>query len=141
MPRSRWFTVASLAIALGVVALSGCSRPSAVASVPATANPPQPAMELVQPERATLRRSIEQPSSIQAFEQAPIYSKIAGYVRKWNVDLGDRVKAGDILAELAVPELVEELKQKKALVVLAQKNHAAAEARVALVDVEADGLA
>jgi multidrug efflux pump subunit AcrA (membrane-fusion protein) len=113
---------------------SGCARPPAptiaLATVP-NADTPASRGNVVKPERATIRQSIGQPGAIQAFEQAPIFAKIAGYVQKWHVDLGDRVKAGDLLAELSAPELVEEWKQKQALVTQAEKALAMARARVA----------
>ncbi|MBI3411923.1 MAG: efflux RND transporter periplasmic adaptor subunit [Planctomycetes bacterium] len=73
-------------------------------------------VSVVMPERATLRRSVRQPGNIQAYEQTPMFSKLAGYVKKWHVDIGDRVRAGDVLAEIFVPEMEVELKQKDALV-------------------------
>ena len=47
--------------------------------------------------------------------QAPLYAKVSGYVTKLNVDIGDSVRAGQVLAELSVPELEEQLHQKEAL--------------------------
>ena len=122
-----------LGLLLTLAALPGCNRatPPAPAAAAIASESPQRTSEIIRPERVTLRHAIEQPGSIQAFEQTPIFSKIAGYVQKWNVDLGDRVKAGAILAELSVPELVEELQQKKALVNQAEKAYATAHARVA----------
>jgi multidrug efflux pump subunit AcrA (membrane-fusion protein) len=64
-----------------------------------------------------VRYIIKQPGyNIEAFEQTPIYAKIAGYVRKIHFDIGDLVRKDDILAELYVPEMHVELKQKEALV-------------------------
>src|SRR5262249_49724306 len=57
-----------------------------------------------------------QPGLIQPYEQTAIFSKVAGFVQKWNVDIGARVKKDDLLVELLVPELEEEHKQKVALV-------------------------
>jgi RND family efflux transporter MFP subunit len=71
---------------------------------------------VVKPERTTLRRTVRQPGSIRAFEQTLIFSKLAGYVRKWHVDIGDPVRKDDVLAELRVPEMEVEVKQKAALV-------------------------
>jgi RND family efflux transporter MFP subunit len=92
---------------------------------------------VVKPERKTVRRTIGQPGQIEAFQQTPIFVKIAGFVQKVRVDIGDRVKAGDELAVLSVPEMDEELKQKQALVAQAgaevqqaEKNHEAAAAHV-----------
>ena len=41
--------------------------------------------------------TVIQPGTIQAFEMTPIYSRIAGYVQKYRYNIGDRVKAGDVL--------------------------------------------
>jgi len=87
-------------------------------SAPAASTPASPspvAVTTVRPERGSLRHTVEQPGQIQGFEQTPLYAKISGYVRKLNVDIGDRVKAGQALAELSVPELEEQLHQKEAL--------------------------
>jgi RND family efflux transporter MFP subunit len=86
---------------------------------------------VVSPQRASIRRTIRQPGTIQAFEQTPIFAKIAGYVQKWHVDIGDQVRQGDLLAELSVPELVEELKLKEEVVKQARGAYEVARARVA----------
>jgi len=86
---------------------------------------------VVKPERRTIRRSIEQPGTVEPFEQAPLFVKVPGYVEKFNVDIGDRVKKGDVLAVLSVPELNEELKQKQALVAQAKAEVKLAEAALA----------
>ncbi len=85
------------------------------------------------PARKTLRLVTVQPGQIQAFEQTPLHAKLAGYVRKVNVDIGDRVEANQPLAELWIPELEDEVRQKEALVAQAQAeiNQAAAAVHVA----------
>src|SRR4051812_9781376 len=78
-----------------LTAAAGCQRPSAAAPQPQqpTAEQPgraEPAVRLVKPERKTVRHPIEQPGfNIEAFQQTPLYAKISGYVRKWQVDIGD----------------------------------------------------
>ncbi len=57
-----------------------------------------------------------QPGTIEPYEQTAIYSKVAGFVQKWYVDIGSHVKKDDLLVELLVPELEEEHKQKIAQV-------------------------
>ncbi len=52
--------------------------------------------------------TVGQPSFIEAYERTSIYPKLTGYIEKWIVDIGDRVKKGEMLATLFVPELVEE---------------------------------
>jgi multidrug efflux pump subunit AcrA (membrane-fusion protein) len=77
------------------------------------------AVVVVRPKKAPLHRKVRQPGTVQPFERTAIFAKVAGYVRKWHVDKGDRVKKGQILVELSVPELEVELKQRQALVVQA----------------------
>jgi HlyD family secretion protein len=86
---------------------------------------------VVRPAYDTLEWTVRQPGSIEAFEETPIVPKIAGYVQKWNVDIGDRVKKGDVLAQLWVPDLVAELNQKKVEVQQAQKALTVAESHLA----------
>jgi RND family efflux transporter MFP subunit len=85
-------------------------------------------VEVVRPQRATIRRSTEQPGQIEAYEETPIYAKIAGYVQKWNVDLGAKVKKGQVLAILSAPEIDAEADQKLSLVDEAQAKLAQAKA-------------
>ena len=73
-------------------------------------------VEVVRPERQTVRRSVGEPGQFQAFETTALHAKIPGYVKEWTVNIGDSVKKGQVLAELAVPELDAELRQKQAAV-------------------------
>lgn len=116
---------------LGVFALAtatGCNRqpPVAGGAAPATA----PAVTVVKPEKRPVNRVVEQPGTVQAFEETVLYPKFPGYVRALAadpdkadrpvydrlIDIGSRVNKDQVLAELAVPELEEEFKQKEALV-------------------------
>ena len=54
------------------------------------------------------------PSSAQAWHITPIWSRVNGYLIRYLVDIGDVVKAGDLLAEIDTPETDEELEQAKA---------------------------
>ena len=64
--------------------------------------------------RKTLRRESIQPGWIEAFEFTPLLAKLPSYVQELYVDIGDRVKADQPLAELFLPELKDELRQKEA---------------------------
>ena len=64
--------------------------------------------------------TLELTGRIAPAEQADLYARVTGYVRKWYTDIGDRVKAGDVLVELSVPELVAGLDEKKAEVMRAR---------------------
>lgn len=120
----------SWALFAAVVALPGCERPSASGPLPGP-TPPKPAeapaVPVVRPERKTVRHPIEQPGfNIEAFQETALYAKVSGYVARWNADIGQEVKKGAVLAELDVPEMVVEVRQKEAAV-------RQAEARVAQV--------
>jgi multidrug efflux pump subunit AcrA (membrane-fusion protein) len=73
-------------------------------------------VKVVRAERRDIRMTVVQPGTIEAYETAPIYSRIAGYVEKYNFNIGDRVKPGDVLLEMWIPDLVEALAQKTAAV-------------------------
>lgn len=57
------------------------------------------------------------PGSTEAFEAANIYSRTSGYIAKRYVDIGDRVKVGDLLAEITAPELDHQISQAEATLV------------------------
>jgi HlyD family secretion protein len=92
---------------------------------------------VVKPERRDIRMTVVQPGTIQAFEVTPIYSRISGYVEKYRYNIGDRVKAGDVLIDMWIPDFVEQNGQKSAAVKRAevqirvtQSSLKAAEARL-----------
>ena len=59
-------------------------------------------------------RSLTLPGSLVASQQAMINARATGYVSRWRVDIGDRVRAGDVLADLDTPEVDEQLQQARA---------------------------
>ena len=70
-----------------------------------------------------------------AFATASIFARATGYIAKRNVDIGDRVKAGDLLAELAVPELDDQISQNEATLDQLKSALEQAEANRKLADV------
>ncbi|WP_394820994.1 efflux RND transporter periplasmic adaptor subunit [Pendulispora albinea] len=59
-------------------------------------------------------RAILLPGSAQPLEETTIYARANGYTRRWLVDIGDKVKEGQLLAEIDTPELDQELEQARA---------------------------
>lgn len=59
--------------------------------------------------RADIANSLSVAGEFLPYQEVEIHAKVAGYIRKINVDIGDRVKQGQVLAVLEVPELVAEL--------------------------------
>ena len=49
------------------------------------------------------------PAAFRPFQEIEVHSKVAGYVKEIYVDVGDRVRAGQLLAVLEIPELQDEL--------------------------------
>ena len=75
------------------------------------------AVPFVRTMAAALASSTERitlPGSLMAWHEAPIYARTNGYVKKWYVDIGDSVNAGDLLADIETPELNAQLRQAKA---------------------------
>jgi len=143
-------TFAGLLILVGGVI--GCNRAAPDAQKPAASQPGAPTIAIVHPEKKELRRTVEQPGIIAATEETRLFAKLPGFVSLIavdpkkaaageadpRVDIGSRVAAGQVLAELAIPEMERESKQKAALVKeaeaqieLSKKGLAAAEAGVA----------
>jgi RND family efflux transporter MFP subunit len=66
----------------------------------------------------------ELPGRVEPFTRAPIYSRIAGYLKSWKVDIGAVVKAGQLLAEIETPELDQQIAQAQAELASVQANAA-----------------
>jgi len=62
------------------------------------------------------------PGDVRAFEETKIYARADGYMLKWNSDIGAKVEAGQVLAEIDTPELDQELNQSRAALAQAQAN-------------------
>ncbi|HEY6453750.1 MAG TPA: efflux RND transporter periplasmic adaptor subunit [Steroidobacteraceae bacterium] len=62
------------------------------------------------------------PGTVQANIDAPIYARTSGYLKRWLVDIGARVKAGQLLAEIDTPEVQQQLSQAEAEVATAEAN-------------------
>src|SRR3984885_12661310 len=62
------------------------------------------------------------PGTVQANIDAPIYARTNGYLKRWLVDIGARVKAGQLLAEIDTPEVQQQLSQAQAEVANAEAN-------------------
>jgi RND family efflux transporter MFP subunit len=81
-----------------------------------------PAVSVVQPKRAATAQEIILPANIQAFTEAPIYARTNGYLKRWYADIGARVKAGELLAEIDTPEVDQQLQQARADLNTAEAN-------------------
>ena len=87
-----------------------------------------PRVEVIQVGRGQAKNDLELPGDIQAITEAPILARAEGYLARRLVDIGDRVKAGQLLAEIAAPDLNQQVTQAKASL---QQAEAALEQAVA----------
>jgi RND family efflux transporter MFP subunit len=81
-----------------------------------------PTVAVARPMRGEAAQEIVLPGSIQAFVDAPIYARTNGYLRKWYVDIGTRVKAGQLLADIDTPEVDSQLDQARADLATSEAN-------------------
>lgn len=127
--RRAWIAASAAAalVAIGAVGFSQFHGPNPAASSSSSSDQAPTEVKTVRPLRQTIRKTIEQPGRIEGYQQTPMYVKIAGFVQVWKTDIGARVKQGDVLAELMVPEEVEELKRREATAALAEAEVVAAE--------------
>src|SRR5260370_6355862 len=113
------WTIALLAAAAIVVAfvtgyIPSTRREAVLANEARTAEKTDPVVNVVTVERSGGKSERVLPGSIQAVTEAPVLSRCNGYVKRRYVDIGDRVAAGQLLAELEAPELVQLLHQAEA---------------------------
>jgi RND family efflux transporter MFP subunit len=81
-----------------------------------------PFVSVFVPERGAPHQELLLPGNAQAFTDAPIYARTAGYLRKWYADIGTRVRKGQLLAEIDSPEIEQQLQAAKADLASAEAN-------------------
>lgn len=114
--------VALMLVCLGVftrlqaqVALRQHTERNAVVSVTTT-----------KPTAGQIGQELVLPGNVQAFTEAPIFARTSGYLKRWLVDIGTRVKRGQLLAEIDTPEVDQQLLQAQADLATARANYALA---------------
>ena len=116
MNRYRYFEVA-IGLACCAALAGGCTNgrtaPAAVPG-PAAASPAAvQGMERIRLERSALPELIKLPAQLASFEEVSIFPKVNGYVKNVWVDVGSKVKKGQLLMELEAPELEQAATQAK----------------------------
>jgi RND family efflux transporter MFP subunit len=81
-----------------------------------------PNVAVVAPSRAENRSALELPGRLEAHIRAPIYARVPGYLKSWKHDIGAKVKAGELLAEIDTPDLDQQLMQAQADLNVAEAN-------------------
>lgn len=81
-----------------------------------------PTVAIIQPKRAKPERELLLGGNMQALMESAIHARTSGYVSRRMVEIGERVRAGQALAEIDTPEIDEQLQQARADLATAQAN-------------------
>ncbi len=87
-------------------------------------------VEVVSPAREDIVRTISLPTSVEADQQATLYSKVSGYLESISVDIGDRVRNGQLLAKIDVPEIVNQHSEAEAGLAVAEADRSRTKAEL-----------
>jgi RND family efflux transporter MFP subunit len=116
--RARRTVIFFIAGAIVYIAIAIFSRQLEPTKTPAhqsnAASPPEMTVSVVHPEKVPSTVTLDLPGQLQAYTDAPIFAQTSGYLKAWHFDIGAKVKANDILAEIDTPEVDQELAQAKA---------------------------
>jgi len=127
-----------LAAVVAVVAVAGYlprkARAEAANAAAASEKNTLPKVTTAKVRRASADTTVALPGDLSALVESSIYSRAAGYVRKRYVDIGDRVRAGQLMAEIDAPELDQQVAQARAA--LSQAEQQLGQAKAALVQAE-----
>src|SRR5437667_9642331 len=141
MPKSRttWSLLIGVALLVALLVIGVVPRLRQSAELVAAATAPAAGLvpvSVVPPRRADGPIDLVLPSNIQAIEETAIYARTSGYVRERYVDIGERVAAGKVLAQIDTPELDQELSQARAA--LAQTRSGLAQAQASFTQAQAN---
>src|SRR5580704_923622 len=113
--RLRLIGLIALGVAVLIVILGLISRVYANQTLSAwTARQGEPVVNLVDLKGNGGPDALVLPGDVQAFNSAPIYARVPGYLKRWYVDIGGVVKTGQVLADIDTPDLDQQYAQAKA---------------------------
>jgi RND family efflux transporter MFP subunit len=120
--RLKLFGVVILLLAICIIAVGLLDRSRASQQLAvATAAESVPTVSIGQPGLSS-QRVLVLPGDIRAFYEAPIFAQVSGYLQSWSADIGTKVKAGQLLAEVSTPDLDQQLLQARANLQVAVAN-------------------
>src|ERR1051326_6021031 len=123
LPHLRRYLLIAAVIAAVLAAWGIISRIEALTALRArTQQAAIPTVAAIQPAQGPASEELVLPGTLQAYTDSPIYARTNGYLKRWLVDIGAKVKAGQLLAEIDAPEVDQELHQAEADLASAQAN-------------------
>ncbi|MBR1285672.1 efflux RND transporter periplasmic adaptor subunit [Bradyrhizobium sp. AUGA SZCCT0177] len=93
-----------------------------------TDNQAVPSVAVAFPNARALNPTIDLPGRLEAYSRAPIFARVSGYLKSWSADIGAKVKAGQVIAEIEAPDLDQQLLQARADLVSQQSSARLSEA-------------
>ncbi len=112
-PRPGAWLPALLGLALAAP-LSGCDRSVGSASGSTTVETRAVSLKTIKPSRHEVARKVLLPASVRADAEVTLYAKVTGYLKTITKDRGDRVRAGELIAVLEIPEMNSEIAHARA---------------------------
>jgi RND family efflux transporter MFP subunit len=106
---------AVLFIGFGALFVSSCSRNPGVQASDAGVSDVQ-TVAVAKVMTQDLSRNLVLTAEFKPYQEVDVMAKVAGYIKEINVDVGDRVKEGDLLATLEIPEMKDDLNRARAAV-------------------------
>jgi RND family efflux transporter MFP subunit len=79
-----------------------------------TDNQAIPTVAVILPDGKVLNATLDLPGRLEAYYRAPIFARVSGYLKSWSADIGAKVKAGQVIAEIEAPDLDQQLLQARA---------------------------
>jgi RND family efflux transporter MFP subunit len=128
MPKRTFFLLALLPY---VVPVNGCQQASPAAA-------PVPVVPVATAGPATLSDDLVVTAEFEPFQAVDVMAKVAGYVRSINVDIGDHVRQGQVLATLDVPEMQDDVAKAKAALAAGDAGVVTAEGAIQRAQAQAD---
>src|SRR5690242_12863704 len=124
--RTPHIWIIALFLLAGSAALVLHPQPERLSAAAAPA-PAVPTVQTVRPVRADMSRSFNTNATMEAYETADLYPKVSGYLSEVRVDIGEPVRAGQLLALVSLPEAEKELAQAEATIASKRANLALAQ--------------
>jgi len=93
---------------------------------------------VIKPRPSGIPRVTDQPASFHAYESVELYAMISGYLKTQSVDIGSRIKKGDVLAVIDAPREAKALEESAAMLEQAKARVGQAKARVEAMIAERD---
>jgi RND family efflux transporter MFP subunit len=110
--------VAGIVAGIGIMSRADANRQLAQW----TAQQALPTVQIATLDRSGAGQTLVLPGNIQAYNKAPIYARVPGYLKSWNEDIGAQVKAGQLLASIDTPDLDQQFVQARANLASAEAN-------------------